>query len=214
MQPLSFRLKNQMRRDTTRSLWLQAMLNAAKSTGPPKTLVLITDGALGDPDESTTNVNAAKAAGIRVVTVGVGYANENQLKTLATNPGLFVKAAGFAAAQLQGPIDAAGQALCGLGSLPVSPCPGSPPGTTCTALSGKPTGCCACRQTNDTRAISVHPSASAASYYSAVPNCNPRLAITLPPSTQVAYTGAKLIGFINNWCKGDYAQIVVKVRYF
>ncbi|KAI7836279.1 hypothetical protein COHA_009867 [Chlorella ohadii] len=94
------------------------MLAAGKANGHRKTLpqsqpkVLITDGGIGDFEATKAAVATAKAAGINIVTIGVGSVSDSQLTTLASSPAMYIQAAGFGIAELQKPTDNAASAVC------------------------------------------------------------------------------------------------------
>lgn len=98
---------------------------------------------------------------------------------------------------------------------PVKPCSGATQTTPCGSLSSDPTKCCACRKTKADGSVAVYASAAASTAYNSAPDCSKQLAL-LPANTQVAYTGAKLLGYTGNGCTApaDYAQVVVQVGWF
>lgn len=96
----------------------------------------------------------------------------------------------------------------------IAPCTGFQTNPPCKSLSGDPTKCCACRKTKAQGQTTAYASVVAPTAYRSEPDCNRRLA-ALPANTQVAYTGAKLVGLTSaiSGCTTprDYAQVVVQV---
>lgn len=94
------------------------------------------------------------------------------------------------------------------------PCPGAPASLTCSAgsITGLVTGCCTCRKTKTF--TTMWPSLPGSVYYGFVPDCEyGKSPGVLWPNAEVAYTGAKWLGYNGFKCaKGDYAEIVVQVR--
>jgi Mg-chelatase subunit ChlD/uncharacterized membrane protein len=76
------------------STFAAAAVAAARTelTGPRRTagstqvLVLLTDGQIEDATQTTTEASAAKAAGIRILTIGLGDVNPAYLQSLASSP--------------------------------------------------------------------------------------------------------------------------------
>lgn len=76
------------------STFAAAAVAAARTelTGPRRTagstqvLVLLTDGQIEDATQTTTEADAAKAAGLRILTIGLGDVNQSYLQSLASAP--------------------------------------------------------------------------------------------------------------------------------
>jgi len=77
-----------------------------------KTIVLITDGQLGDATQCDRVVKTAKSRGVSIVTVGVGAINADQLRSFASNPSFFIRAPDFSPMKLWIPTDAAAKTTC------------------------------------------------------------------------------------------------------